>query len=50
MADLPIGPPPERAPHSLALDLAVLLVPFLLLAALLPLIDWGVDALFALIG
>jgi hypothetical protein len=50
MANLPIGRPVNRAQRSLARDLAVLLIPFVLLAALLPAIRWAVEALFVVMG
>lgn len=51
MADVPFGPSrrePDR--HSLPFDLAVVAVPFVLLALLAPVITFLVDRLFSLIG
>ena len=50
MADVPFGPSRESDRHSLPFDLAVVAVPFVLLALLAPVITFLVDRLFSLIG
>lgn len=50
MAIPPIGRPASRDSTSLARDLVVLLLPFLLLAVFWPVIRWVITALLALVG
>ncbi|WP_183280739.1 hypothetical protein [Phenylobacterium zucineum] len=50
MADVPLRDPRDRESASCAMEIATLVAPFLLIAALMPVIGWIVDALFRLIG